>query len=55
MFPVTTFDIRNTNRAMPEKASPLVLRFGSNSGRRTINGSSSNRTRKKLPTVNSQM
>ena len=43
-LPVMTFAIRNTNSDTPRNVMPPTDRFGSSSGRRIIDGSSSSRT-----------
>ena len=44
----------NTNSDRPRNTNPPGDRFGSNSGRRVIIGSMSNRSRKNPPTPSSQ-
>jgi hypothetical protein len=48
----STLAIKNTKSAVPAKVKPLALRFGSNSGRRTITGSKRRRSRNRPPTTN---
>ena len=48
---VMMFAIKNTNKAAPVNVSPLALRFGSSSGRRTITGSSSRKRTSTTPPV----
>src|SRR5579871_811277 len=53
--PVSTLAIRNTNSDRPRNVSPPAERFGSSSGRRTIIGSMSMRTRNQAAPANSQI
>ena len=52
---MSTLTTMNTSKTTPAKVSPLAERLGSSKGRRTISGSSSSRSMKKPPTLNSQM